>query len=61
MAANESTDMGIGLAALLSAIVLVAAIVTYLSPVGLGAGAGFAAAVIAASFAVAVIHAYGSR
>lgn len=58
MATQDSTDMGIGLAALLSAIALVAAVAVYLSPGGIVAGGGFAVAMVAAGIAVAAVHAY---
>lgn len=59
MATRESTDMGPGLATFLSMIAAAGAGAAYLSPGGAVAGWGFAVAMVAASLAVVVIHAYG--
>ena len=59
MATRESSDMGTGLATLLSMLAGAGAVAAYLSPGGTTAAWGFAVAMVAASLAVVAIHVYG--
>ena len=58
MGAEETTDMGTGLAAILSLVAALGAAVTYLNPGNAVGGWGFALALLAASLAVVAIHLY---